>query len=255
MSREAELQDVIASELSSAGIRFDRQVSTRGLRTDFLVYAPDGRRYVVEAKAWDKYPGFQARAAHQAELIQRISDADGAFVVVEGLQRSDPTRGALTLDRLIPTLESAFEEEAERKRPPGRAAGESRGTVFAAMPFDARYDDVFLVAMTYACHQCNLACTRVDRQEFSRDIVEEIQADIRDSVAVIADLSESNPNVLYEVGFAHALEKPIVHICSTSLTELPFDVAQWNTLPYTQGQTFAFRGRLTRRLRAVLAAA
>ena len=253
MPRQADFQQIVASELTKAGMAFERQVSTRGLRADFLVRAPDGSRYVVEAKAWDKHPGFQARAAHQAELIQQIADADGAFVVVQGLERSDLQRGALTVDQLVPTLEAAFEREGERKEPPAREAPAPRGTVFAAMPFDGRYDDTFLVAMTFACHRCDLVCERIDRREFVGDIVQEIQARIRDAVAVIADLSDANPNVLYEVGFAHALEKPTVHVCSTPLEELPFDVRQWNTIPYTIGQTSALRKPLARRLRAVLA--
>ena len=41
---------------------------------------------------------------------------------------------------------------------------------------------------------------------------------IRESSAVICDLSEARPNVLYEAGFAHALDKPTIHICSTPLS-------------------------------------
>ena len=55
--------------------------------------------------------------------------------------------------------------------------------------------------------------------------VDEIQRLIRQSVGVIADLSEAKPNVLYEAGYAHALNKPCVHICSTSIEKLPFDVS------------------------------
>ena len=66
---------------------------------------------------------------------------------------------------------------------------------------------------------------RVDRREFQGNVVEEIDRLIRKASAVIVDLSESKPNVLYEAGFAHALKKPCVHICSTPMDKLPFDVA------------------------------
>ena len=73
---------------------------------------------------------------------------------------------------------------------------------------------------------------------------------LRRSSAVIADLSESKPNVLYEAGLAHALKRPSVHICSTPIADLPFDVRNWNTI-------FCRRGQTTERLRrqAGLAAA
>jgi nucleoside 2-deoxyribosyltransferase len=92
----------------------------------------------------------------------------------------------------------------------------------------------------------------VDRKEFSGDIVEEIKRLIRGSAAVIVDLSEVKPNVLYEAGYAHALRKPVVHICSTPLSKLPFDVRNWNTIAYRRGQTALLREPLARRLKAVM---
>jgi hypothetical protein len=74
---------------------------------------------------------------------------------------------------------------------------------------------------------------RVDQEEFTGDVGAEIQPFIRSSIAVIADLSESKPNVLYEAGYAHALEVSVIHVCSISLEDLPFDVRNWkpNRLP------------------------
>jgi len=75
---------------------------------------------------------------------------------------------------------------------------------------------------------------------------------IRESAAVICDLSEARPNVFYEAAFAHALEKPTIPICSTPLAGLPFDVRNWNTLEYAHGRTIHLREGLTVRVRAVL---
>jgi hypothetical protein len=58
--------------------------------------------------------------------------------------------------------------------------------------------------------------------------------------------------VLYETGFSHALEKPTIHVCSTPMSELPFDVRNWNTLAYQQGRTVYLREPLTARLQAAL---
>jgi nucleoside 2-deoxyribosyltransferase len=91
----------------------------------------------------------------------------------------------------------------------------------------------------------------VDQTEFSGDIVEEIKRLISESIAVIVDLSEGKANVLYEAGFAHALRKPSVHISSTDLSELPFDVRNWSTIKYNKGQTTAIRKPLVKRLGAV----
>ena len=90
---------------------------------------------------------------------------------------------------------------------------------------------------------------KVATHPFSGDIVEEVKRLIRASRGVIVDLSEGKPNVLYEAGFAHALDKPTVHICSTPLSDLPFDIRNWNTVVYNHGQTTELREPLVRRLR------
>jgi nucleoside 2-deoxyribosyltransferase len=96
------------------------------------------------------------------------------------------------------------------------------------MPFKGEYDDVYWVAMTAAAQAVGAACVRIDREDFEGDIAAKIRDLIEKCDAVIADLSESNPSVLYEVGYAHALSRPCVPVCSTSLDNLPFDVRNLN---------------------------
>jgi hypothetical protein len=119
------------------------------------------------------------------------------------------------------------------------------------MPFARRYNDVYFVAIAGACDLIGLSSTRADHDVYTGDIVQHIKDSIRDSVAVVADLSESVPNVMYEVGFAHALGKPTIHICSTPLHDLPFDVQGYNTIVYAHGQTTELVAPLATQLRAV----
>jgi hypothetical protein len=57
---------------------------------------------------------------------------------------------------------------------------------------------------------------------------------------------------MYEVGYAHALERPTVLICSTPLEDLPFDIRNWHVLSYEKGKTFGLRDRLAKQVRAVI---
>lgn len=75
---------------------------------------------------------------------------------------------------------------------------------------------------------------------------------IRESDAVIVDPSDSRPNVLYEAGYAEALGKPTVQICSTAVTALPFDVRNRPTIAYKKGQTLRLVRLLVNQLRGVL---
>jgi hypothetical protein len=120
------------------------------------------------------------------------------------------------------------------------------------MPFDRAYDDTYLVGVARAAKKAGVVAGRVGHEEFTGDIVEEIHRMIRSNVAVVADLSESNPNVMYELGFARGLPRPAVMICSTDLGDLPFNVRNLNVIPYTKGQTLKLVPKLAARLRKLL---
>ena len=231
---------------------FTREKPIGGLRPDFVVTGPRGQTVIVEAKPWRPTRENLERASHQAQQYLAATRADQALLVLAGLEHDVGRAGVVSPHRLIDALKKLFAETRKKLQtrapePPGEEQ-----IVFAAMPFDGKYDDTYFVAMSHAARQIDAACERVDHAEFSGDIVEEIKRLIHASVAVIVDLSESKPNVLYEAGFAHALGKPVVHISSTDLAVLPFDVRNWNTLPYAVGATTALRDPLAKRLKAVM---
>ncbi len=248
--QEKDFERFIADQLREAGMKFATQKALAGLAPDFIVYAPDGRQFIVEVKNWD-FPGLTTEASRQAQHYQEAVKADGAFVVIPSLKRNSPSKGVVTLDGLVPALQAEFETTKTRSNPP--EATKVDKFVFAAMPFAPQYEDVFFIAMRYAAEQAGAVCVRVDRREFQGSVVDEIQRLIRKSVAVFVDLSEAKPNVLYETGYAHALKKPCIHICSTPLEKVPFDVHQWKTTKYHPGQTHKLGKELAQRLKEVLA--
>jgi len=247
-SDDKDLEDIVAARLREAGLKFATERAVGGLAPDFVVYAPDGRQFIVETKNWD-FPGLTTEASRQAQHYQDAAKADGAFIVIPGLKRNLVSKGVVTVEGLIPALQAEF--QSGKTRTNSAEVTKIEKLVFAAMPFAPQYEDVFFVAMSYAAEQVGAVCDRVDRREFQGNVVEEVHRMIRRSSAVIIDLSESKPNVLYEAGFAHALKKPCVHICSTTLEKLPFDVAQWKTTRYEPGQTHKLRRDLTQRLKAI----
>ncbi len=248
--KEEVLSVRVARVLREAGFSIEAEPAIGGLRPDFLVRGPAGQIVVVEAKAWDDSPGYISRAVSQAEHYKEAIGADAAFLVLPSVGEAREDEGVVSLDGVVDAIRNVL---ARPRSSAGRkpVSGRDR-TVFAAMPFAATYDDVFFVAMAHAAEQIEATCVRVDQEEFTGDVVAEIQRLVRKSAAVVADLSESRPNVLYEVGYAHALEIPVVHICSTPLDELPFDVRNWNTIRYVRGQTFKLRERLAGRLRSIM---
>lgn len=247
-----EFEDLVAQRLKDAGIKFERAPALGGVRPDFLLQGPQGQLVVVEAKVWPSAGGNTARAVEQVERYRKVTGVENVFLVLPALQRNIESKGVVSLDRLVDSVVPLFEASAVRYKRRLRALRSKGPTVFAAMPFSREYDDTYFVAMSHAADETGATCTRVDQTEFSGDVVSEIRQLITESVAVIVDLSEARPNVLYEAGYAHALEKPAVHICSTPLSALPFDVRNWNTIEYSRGQTSRLREPLARRLKSVI---
>ncbi len=272
-------EDQLENLLRDAHISYRRQPSIGGLRPDFIVTGPRGEKVLLEVKMWDPRGGNTARAFRQVQLYKKATGADQALIVMPDLKKNYKRRGVIKMDAVLPALQKMFKlpqegEPAAPVRPPTEPAGakkpegaaprprraprpapepaSSKRMIFAAMPFAGEYDDTYFIAMSHAAEQVGADCKRVDLKEFSGDIVTEIKRLIHSSVAVIVDLSEAKPNVLYEAGYAHALKKPTVHICSTPLSDLPFDVRNWNTIAYNRGQTALLKEPLTRRLKAVM---
>lgn len=241
----------ISVALRMAGIPFMEQAVVSGIAIDFLVNA-NGRAIAIEAKSWTPTDANINRAIEQSRLYKEVTRVDRVYFVLDRLQRSRPADGVIKEEDVISVIENTIHEIQGREKEPVKPSRPTKRTIFAAMPFSAEYDDVYLVAMSYAAESVNAVCKRVDYEGFSGDVVSEIKRLIQRSIAVIADISESKSNVLYEVGYAHALRRPTIHICSTPLSSLPFDIRNWNTLEYSKGQTFKLREELSERLKDVL---
>ena len=54
---------------------------------------------------------------------------------------------------------------------------------------------------------------------------------------LVAELTSKNPNVFYELGLAHALEKPVV-LVSSNQEDVPFDLRHIRAIFYDQADPF-----------------
>jgi nucleoside 2-deoxyribosyltransferase len=106
-------------------------------------------------------------------------------------------------------------------------------TCYVLMPFSEPFDPVY-EAIETATSACQLKCHRADMRRDIGSLMESMMTDIILSDVIIADISGLNPNVLYELGIAHALSKPTI-LLSQDLAggaRLPFDISQVLTVKY-----------------------
>jgi hypothetical protein len=103
--------------------------------------------------------------------------------------------------------------------------------VFVAMPFDASHSDKLWVVIEAACKIHGLHATRADHFVHSRPILTDIRDEIEKAEFIIADVTDLNPNVMYELGLAHAETESVVILCRKGQT-LPFDIAGMRCIFY-----------------------
>ena len=94
---------------------------------------------------------------------------------------------------------------------------------FVLMPFSAEFDDIYRFGIKEPAAELGIAAERVDEQIYRETILERVYRQIDVAHIIIADMSGQNPNVFYEVGYAHAKNKLCVLVTSTA-ADIPFDL-------------------------------
>lgn len=87
-----------------------------------------------------------------------------------------------------------------------------------------RSDQIYTYVVMPAAQRLGYKTVRVAQESGAQYLTASIIQHILDAEIVVADLSDMNPNVMYELGVRHAAGKPAIHI-STLGTRIPFDVA------------------------------
>lgn len=102
---------------------------------------------------------------------------------------------------------------------------------FVLMPFGTDFDDVYKVGIKEVAASLDVVAERVDEQSFSETILERIYRQIEAADFIIADMTGRNPNVFYEVGYAHAKKRPVILITKDE-NDIPFDLRHHRHLIY-----------------------
>lgn len=110
------------------------------------------------------------------------------------------------------------------------------GHVAVMMPFTNDFDAVYETIQS-ACKSQNFEPRRVDQIYTPTSVVDDVFSTIAQSALVICDLTGRNPNVLYEAGLAHALDREVIIIVQND-EDVPFNVQHirhFSYLPNAEG--------------------
>ena len=109
--------------------------------------------------------------------------------------------------------------------------GYLENSCFVVMPFDSLYQTEYEKTIQPTLEELNIKCIRGDEIYSQQRIMDDIWNSIRSCRFVIAELTGRNPNVLYEVGLAHAIGKPVI-IMTRRAEDVPFDLKDLRYLFY-----------------------
>lgn len=92
-------------------------------------------------------------------------------------------------------------------------------------------DKLFRHILEPVCRTCGFEALRADQINDTDSITQTIMDKLASAELVIADITEHNPNVFYEMGYRKCLAKPLIHLKRRGET-IPFDVNTIRTIEY-----------------------
>jgi hypothetical protein len=119
--------------------------------------------------------------------------------------------------------------------------------------YDKRYNDIYLPAI----QEAGLEAYRVDNDPSVTVPIDAIESGIQKASICLADITEDNPNVWYELGYAFATGCPIVMVSSEERTgkKYPFDIQHRAIISYSPASLSDFQNlkkQISNRLQALM---
>jgi hypothetical protein len=130
------------------------------------------------------------------------------------------------------TTKSKSSKKSTAKR---KTTKKSSGDCFVMMPFREPFEMYYSAIFKPAIISANLSPIRADDLFRPSPIVADLWSMIQKSKVLLAELTDKNANVFYELGLAHAIGKPVV-LVSETLGDIPFDLQQLRVLLYDKDE-------------------
>ncbi|MFP5239717.1 MAG: hypothetical protein ACLGQW_07805 [Acidobacteriota bacterium] len=105
------------------------------------------------------------------------------------------------------------------------------GNAFVIMPFGGPFDQFYATTLKKVLEHAGFIVQRADNISSQHSIMKDVVKSICFADLIVADLTTSNPNVYYELGVAHALNKKVVML-TKSIDEIPFDIKAYRVVKY-----------------------
>jgi hypothetical protein len=103
--------------------------------------------------------------------------------------------------------------------------------IFILMPFKAKLEAVYTRHLKRMAEELGLSMLRADELFSPRPFMEKVWDGICAAQLIVADCTERNPNVFYEIGMAHTVGKKVLLITRSS-RDIPSDIQHFDYIQY-----------------------
>ncbi len=107
-----------------------------------------------------------------------------------------------------------------------------KGRAFIVMQFTSPFNEIYEEVIRDVCDEFEIDAHRSDETYGPGLIIADVTRDITESKLIIAEITPANPNVYYEIGYAHAIGKPTILLADKNIERLPFDISGFRVLFY-----------------------
>jgi len=118
-----------------------------------------------------------------------------------------------------------------------------KNLVFVIMPFAKEFDQIY-TWIDETVTNSDLKCIRADKETFTGVVVDRIKENKKKSAIIIADLTNNNANVYYELGMAHSFNKNVI-LLRQQESKLLFDIQHFRVVSYNKDNETELKKRLT----------
>lgn len=140
--------------------------------------------------------------------------------------------GAILPFRLPPSQTGLFCLDDANIRVSQFEVDSRRAKVFVVMQFTTPFNEIHEEVVKKICAEFGLEAHRADETYGPGMIVADVAREIAEAEFIIAEITPPNPNVYYELGYSHAINKPVIMLADKTIEKLPFDVSPFRVLFY-----------------------
>lgn len=241
-------EDEVASIYRSLGGDVKQNATLAGFQIDILVdEVTASRRHLrlaVECKFYKERIGNRVvndfvrvvETLKQAGLVEKGVIVSSSGFTSDARLVAESTRiDIMTLDDLRQIARNrGLKPEEPSPKPVTGISQEAKSVprAFVVMPFLPELEDMYYLGIREVVSELGGACERADELVYVGGVVEKIYHSIRTADIIVAELTTPNPNVYYEIGYAHALGKPTI-LLTRDVKTTQFDMQGYNHVIYS----------------------